>query len=106
MSLLQIVSAIVLVFSLMGLLAWLGLRMNGSARGRRDSHIRVLERLAIGDRRQLLLVEIGGRRLLLGSTSSHISVLARFDASEMEGTESAASGMNRPSFASLLEMLR
>ena len=47
----------------------------GSGRGR----IRVLERVAVDPRRSLLLVEIGGRVLLVGAGEGPMGVLAEID---------------------------
>lgn len=49
-------------------------RLPGSMRPRRN--IQVVERVALGDKRTLLLVEAGGKRFLLGSTPHQVSLVS------------------------------
>lgn len=42
-------------------------------------HMRVVERMPLGPKHQLLLVEVEGRRLLLGASESQIHQLAELD---------------------------
>lgn len=61
------------------------LRRSGLARqwGAPGGHIRVVERVYLGPKRQICLVEIGGRALALGVTEERIQVLARWAAGEL-----------------------
>lgn len=45
-------------------------------------HMRVIERMPLGPRHQLMLVEIEGRRLLLGASDSGVNHLVELDPAE------------------------
>lgn len=67
----------VFLFGLVLGLAWLstrmiGMRMGLAARGRM---IRVLENVPVGRERSVMLLEVGGRVYLVGSTSDQISLI-------------------------------
>lgn len=70
------------------------------ASGRRDI-IKVAARVSVGRDSQLLLVQIGERYFLLGSTASGITKLAEFTPEEAElwkNVESPSAGDQPPSF--------
>ena len=46
---------------------------------RRDKSLRVCETLSLGDKRFLAIVQLEGRRLLIGATAQSISLLERLD---------------------------
>jgi flagellar protein FliO/FliZ len=77
--------AIVLVFGLLGGLAWAARRGRLGFFTRQPSHVRVEATVPLGDRRSLMVVAIEGRRLLLGLTPMQVSLVtelttAPFDA--------------------------
>lgn len=49
--------------------------------------IRVLETAGLGTNRALHVVQIGGRRMLIGSTSGQINLISEMDASEIQEVE-------------------
>lgn len=67
--------AIVVVFGLLGALAWAARRGRLGFLGRQPSHVRVEATVPLGDRRSLMVVAIEGRRLLLGLTPAQISLV-------------------------------
>lgn len=74
---LQAASALALVIGLIGLFYYLGQRLNERVTGGASKrNIQVIERTPLGDKRTLLLVRVGQQQLLLGATSSAISMLA------------------------------
>jgi flagellar biogenesis protein FliO len=69
------------LFGLVLVLAWLstrlvGYRMGLAARGRM---VRVLEQVPAGRERMIMLLEVGGRVYLVGSTSEQISLIDAID---------------------------
>jgi flagellar biosynthetic protein FliO len=76
---LQVLSALALVFGLLGLFYWMAARygsrpMHGGAR-----RIEVLERRPLGDRSQLVLVQVGQDTFLLGATSQSVTLLSQVE---------------------------
>lgn len=71
----------VLLFGLVLGLAWLSTRMLGYRMGlaSRGRMIRVLENVPAGRDRSIMLLEVGGRIYLVGSTSDRISLLEAID---------------------------
>ena len=55
----------------------------GPGCGKKDA-VRILSRTVVGRESQLLLIEAGGRYLLLGATGAQIACLAEFTAEEAE----------------------
>lgn len=51
--------------------------------------LRVAESLAIGEKRQLLIVECGTRQLLIGAAGNSLTTLAELDATEGKKTTCA-----------------
>jgi flagellar protein FliO/FliZ len=77
--------AIVVVFGLLGGLAWAARRGRLGFFSRQPAHVRVEATVPLGERRSLMVVTIEGRRLLLGLTPMHVSLVtelgsAPFDA--------------------------
>jgi hypothetical protein len=71
-----------------GVVSWLqemvGQMRNGSARRRR---MRLIESLPIGGKRNLLLVDCGGRHFLIGTGSSGVQSIAPVDLGCIDGDE-------------------
>jgi flagellar protein FliO/FliZ len=66
--------AIVVVFGLLGALAWAA-RRGRLGFTRQPSHVRVEATVPLGERRSLMVVTIEGRRLLLGLTPMQVSLV-------------------------------
>ncbi|MDF2629963.1 MAG: fliO [Symbiobacteriaceae bacterium] len=71
----------VLLFGLVLGLAWLSTRMLGYRMGlaSRGRMVRVLENVPAGRDRSIMLLEVGGRIYLVGSTSDRISLIDAID---------------------------
>jgi flagellar protein FliO/FliZ len=67
--------AIVVVFGLLGALAWAARRGRLGFFTRQPSQVRVEATVPLGDRRSLMVVAIEGRRLLLGLTPMQVSLV-------------------------------
>lgn len=84
LDLLRSFAALVIVFGLLGVLAWLARRgtfgrFAASAKG----PIAVEASLPLGDRRSLMVVTIEGRRLLLGLTPMQVSLVTELRAGDV-----------------------
>jgi flagellar protein FliO/FliZ len=66
--------AIVVVFGLLGGLAWAA-RRGRLGFTRQPSHVRVETTVPLGERRSLMVVAIEGRRLLLGLTPTQVNLV-------------------------------
>lgn len=112
MSYLHSITAMVIVLGLLGLFYYFAQRlMNPSASGISKRRIKVVERVSLGDKRVLLLVQVGQQQLLLGATNNNISMLSPLGQDEPieelpEGEKSEEAGLPRFSFRQLLESLR
>ena len=110
MSILQTISALALVFGLLGALYWLSSRYSGRLGGVSSRKIKIVEKLPLGDRRSLLLVEIGQQSYLVGSTAHNISMIAPLEAEaevlDSETSEEKSPAENGVSFKRVLEMIR
>ena len=83
--------AVVVVFGLLALCVWLLRRGGFGALGRRGPQpVQIETAVPLGERRQLMVVNVEGRRLLLGLTSAHVSFITELTATT-------------PSFASALD---
>jgi len=67
--------AIVVVFGLLGGLAWAARRGRLGFFTRQPSHVRVETTVPLGERRSLMVVAIEGRRLLIGLTPMQVSLV-------------------------------
>jgi flagellar biosynthetic protein FliO len=111
MQILETISALALVFGLLAGLYWISVHFKGKFGGNNSHRIHVTERVQLGDKRSLLLVQIGGRSYLLGATSNNISLLTpveeedlpKADTDEAAGPEADQSDS---SFMRVLEMIR
>jgi flagellar protein FliO/FliZ len=90
--------AVVVVFGLLGGLAWAARRGRLSFFTKPPANVRVEATVPLGERRSLMVVAIEGRRLLLGLTPMHVSFVTElsgksFDAALAQAEQgSAASG--------------
>jgi flagellar biosynthetic protein FliO len=109
MDILQIISALTLVFGLLGALYWFSNHYSHKLGARSNRKIRVVEKLPLGEKRSLLLVEIGQQTYLVGSTAQNISMLAPLEMVE-EQSEEDNSGEDEANanggFRKVLEMIR
>jgi len=76
--LLRTALGLVLILGLVFALAWAARRISGGRLGSRSGSgpIRIVAQQALGVKERLLLVEVGGRRILLGVSSGRIGRLA------------------------------
>ena len=72
---LQSLLAVVIVLGLVGALAWLA-RRGGFASLKKRGPVSIETAVPLGERRSLVIVSVEGRRLLLGLTPAHISMVA------------------------------
>ncbi len=76
-------AAVLIVLALVAALAWLVRRGTiGSLRGRAGA-IAVETAVALGERRSLVIVSVEGRRLLLGLTPTHMSLVTELQHTPM-----------------------
>lgn len=64
--------------------AWLVRRVNG-VQGVNNGAMRVLSVLAVGQRERIMLLEVGGRQILVGVTAHNIQLLHVFDEPVVQG---------------------
>lgn len=60
----------------------------GLQRKRPVRQLRLRETLSLGEKRQLVIVECGGRRLLVGVSGNYMALLAELEASAERGNGS------------------
>ena len=94
--------AIVVVFGLLGGLAWAARRGRLGFFTRQPSNVRVEATVPLGERRSLMVVAIEGRRLLLGLTPTQVSLVtelttAPFDTALARAEASASTATAQPS---------
>jgi flagellar biosynthetic protein FliO len=87
----QSFAAVLIVLALVGLLAWLARRGTLGALGRKGRFIEVETAVPLGERRSLVVVAVEGRRLLLGLTPTHISMVAELNRVPASGSSAVAS---------------
>ena len=78
---LQVIVGLAIVLALIAAVAWLTRRMH-TFRPQGSGHIRVIEGLSVGAREKLLLVQVDGRRVLLGMCPGRIEALHAFSSDE------------------------
>ena len=64
-------------------------RLQQSFHGRSVRRLRVRETLALGDKRQLLIVECGERQLLIGAAGNFLTMLTELPVAEHSRSETA-----------------
>jgi flagellar protein FliO/FliZ len=72
--------AVAVVLGLVAALAWLVRRGALGSLGTRSRAVTVETAVPLGERRSLVIVAVEGRRLLLGMTPAHISMVAELGA--------------------------
>jgi len=83
----------ILALAAVCLLAFVGLRFLASRSrglGGRGKAIRVIERVALDQRRSLVLVEVAGRTLLLGVSDGGVSLVAELDPGALSSGDKAS----------------
>jgi flagellar biosynthetic protein FliO len=88
--------AIVVVFGLLGGLAWAARRGRLGFFTRQPSHVRVEATVPLGERRSLMVVAIEGRRLLLGLTATQVSLVTELSTAPFETTLARAEAAPAP----------
>ncbi|TAM87441.1 MAG: flagellar biosynthetic protein FliO [Candidimonas sp.] len=73
----RVAIALLIVLGTIYGLAWCAKRLRLTPRKGTTPLLRILARCALGARAQVMLVESDGERLLIGVTSTHVSLLAR-----------------------------
>ena len=82
---LQSFLAVLVVLALVGALAWLARRGAFGALAKANRAISVETAVPLGERRQLVIVAVEGRRLLLGLTQTQISMVTELAAPKPNG---------------------
>jgi flagellar protein FliO/FliZ len=85
-------AAIVVVFGLLGALAWAARRGRLSLFTRQPAHVRIEATVPLGDRRSLMVVAIEGRRLLLGLTPVQVTLVTELSTAPFEAALARADG--------------
>lgn len=90
---------------------WAGTHLNGGLLPRGGgSRMRILDRISIGRDQQLLVVQAGGRYLLLGSSADRLTLLTELTAEEGAQWQippsDASQNRKAPNFGALLQKLR
>lgn len=92
-----------MIMALVGVLAivfglfWLMKKMNKHVMTSDSRNMKILERINLGQDKMLLLVNIGGKLMALGVTSSHTEVICELSQTEEELYPKTEGGEN-PSF--------
>lgn len=74
----QIMTSLILILLIIFVGAWL-LKRFGKVNGIANNQMRVLANMAVGQRERVVLLEVGKTQLLIGVTSSKISLLHELD---------------------------
>jgi flagellar protein FliO/FliZ len=99
----EIVLALAFVLALIVAIAWVSRRMRGTSHA--GGLIRILADVSLGQKERAVLLQVGGKRLLVGVTAGGMSLL---DSAEMPVDAEATSGGEvarnalAPTFATLL----
>lgn len=102
-AMLELALALAFVLAVIVAIAWLTRRMR-TAYGT-SGPVRVIAEVSLGQKERAVLVQVDGRRLLLGVATGAVSLLHAADApnaAEPPGTTDVANGTRGPDFASLL----
>lgn len=74
----QILVSLLLVLLIIFASAWV-LKRYGRVSGSLEGNLQVLGTLGVGQRERILLLQVGGEQLLVGVTTSHISMLHKLE---------------------------
>ena len=99
----EIVLALAFVLALILAIAWLTRRMRGTSHV--DGLIRVLADVTFGQKERIVMLQVGGKRLLVGVTAGGISLLDSAEATTDAAATSGVAGTGSapgPNFAALL----
>jgi flagellar protein FliO/FliZ len=102
-AMLELALALAFVLAVIVAIAWLTRRMR-TAYGA-NGPVRVIAEVSLGQKERAVLVQVDGRRLLLGVATGAVSLLHAADAAnarEPSATTDAANGVRGPDFAALL----
>jgi flagellar protein FliO/FliZ len=86
--LLQLVGGLLAVLVLIGVCAWAS-RLLPFVRNSRNSALKIVENFALGARERMLLVEVDGKRLLIGVSAAGMSCLHVLDSESSSGNQFA-----------------
>jgi flagellar protein FliO/FliZ len=93
--LLRSLAAVVVVFALLGSLAWAVRRGRFGGFQRKSGPMRIESTVPLGERRALMVVAIEGRRLLLGLTPMQVTLVTELAADATQAPGSFASTLTR-----------
>ena len=80
--------AVLIVLGLVGALAWLLRNGHLGRLSARASNVAVETAISLGERRQLVIVAVEGRRLLLGVTSAQVTLVTELQPHPPEAPQS------------------
>ncbi len=85
-------TALLIVFGLLALLAWLARRgsLPGAFTRRTTTAMRIEGALPLGDRRSLVVVDVEGRRLVIGMSPASVSLIAELPVRPFDSTLQSA----------------
>nr|WP_245635026.1 flagellar biosynthetic protein FliO [Marinobacterium profundum] len=86
----QLLMGLVIVIMAILLVLWLVKRFTGL--GAQGHHLKIVAALSLGTREKAVLVEVGGRQLLLGVAPGRVSLLERFDEPVVDSDPGAGFG--------------
>jgi len=105
-SVISLAVGVLVVIVAIFVLAWLSRRLLGVSYGG-SSGLRIDGGLALGSREKLVVVEVEGRRLLLGMTPGSINLVAELESSTQPGDHPGTDAVaGRTRFNDLLEVLK
>lgn len=85
-------TALLIVFGLLALLAWLARRgsLPGAFMRRTTTTMRIEGALPLGDRRSLVVVDVEGRRLVIGMSPASVSLITELTVAPFDSTLQSA----------------
>lgn len=101
--LMRSVLGLVIVLSLIGGLAWLGRKFGNRVGGSKSNVLKTVAALAVGQRENVVVVELGEQWLVLGVAPGRVNTLAQLPSQELPQAEAQAGAK---AFAQLLARAR
>lgn len=92
---LQVILTLLFVLGLILTLAWLAKRSNLLRRHAKNIQLQILGTQSLGPRCSIAVVEIEGKRLVLGVTTQQITLLHNLTATESTATENFADTLDK-----------